>query len=60
MGKKLLVILGIAAIAGFVFRDQIAAGALALVEKFNSLADDPTEDTWGMKPSDEDDVEEVR
>lgn len=44
MNKKLLAILGIAALAGYLFRDRIAAGALALVEKFNSLADDETED----------------
>jgi hypothetical protein len=38
MGKKLLVIFGIVALTGYLFRDRIAAGALALVEKANSLS----------------------
>lgn len=40
MGKKLLVILGAVAVAGYLFRDRIAAGALALVEKANSIKAD--------------------
>lgn len=47
MGKKLLVIFGIAAVAGYIFRDRIAAGALALVEKANSLfAEDESDDLF--------------
>jgi hypothetical protein len=37
VGKKLLVIFGIAAVAGYLLRDRIAAGALTLVEKANGL-----------------------
>ena len=45
MGKKLLVILGLVAVAGYVFRDRIITGAVNLVEKANSLfADDASEE----------------
>lgn len=49
MGKKLLVIFGIFgtfAVAGYLLRDRIAAGALALAEKANGLfTDDKSQDT---------------
>lgn len=63
MGKKLLVILGIAALAGYLFRDRIIAGALTLVEKANQLsvavgehlfADDETHDVFIDERSKED------
>lgn len=45
MRNKILVIFGIAAVTGYLFRDRIAAGALALMEKVNGLSkDDVTEE----------------
>ena len=47
MGKKLLVIFGIAAVAGYLFRDRIIATGLALVEKANGLfAEDDSDDLF--------------
>lgn len=63
MTKKLLVIFGIAAvagIAGYMLRDRIIAGALALADKLNSLADDPSEDTWGLEKAYEEEAEGQR
>jgi hypothetical protein len=40
VGKKLLVILGIAAVAGYLFRDRIIAGGLTLAGKVNQLKED--------------------
>ena len=60
MSKKLLAILAIAALAGYLFRDRIAAGALALADKLNSLADDPSEDTWGLEKAYEEEAEGQR
>lgn len=55
MGKKFLVILGIVALTGYLFRDRIAAGALALVEKANGLfAEDETDDLFIDERSKED------
>lgn len=50
MGKKLLVASGVlatAAVAGYVFRDRLLAGALGLVKKANGLiVDDETDDLF--------------
>lgn len=43
MGKKLLVILGIVAVTGYIFRDRIAAGAMALGGKISAFVEDVTE-----------------
>jgi hypothetical protein len=39
MGRKLLVVLGLAGVAAYLFRDRITAGALLLVEKANQASD---------------------
>lgn len=39
MGRKLLVVLGLAGVAAYLFRDRIAAGALLLVEKANRASE---------------------
>ena len=45
IGKKLLVLFGIAAVAGYLFRDRIAAGMLTLTDKANGLfVEDEAED----------------
>jgi hypothetical protein len=48
--KKLLVIFGIAAVAGYVFRDRLAAGALELGGKLNQIQEDLG---WGAVDEDD-------
>ncbi len=47
MGKKLLVILGVAAVAGYIFRDRLLAAAVDLMERANGLfVDDDSDDLF--------------
>jgi hypothetical protein len=39
MGKKLLVVLGLAGVAAYLFRDRIAAAGLLLVDKAQQATD---------------------
>jgi hypothetical protein len=52
VGKKLLVIFGVAAVAGYLFRDQVAAFVVDLGARINQIKMAQDDTTWTVEEED--------